>query len=122
MSGRARFGAESGARALAGGRKPRKRAGLSEEEMEEVREAFNLFDTEGRGQIDIKELKAVLIAASWGLSEIIRHRRASSSREEVVGGFFSDFERVSGEIATRYVTHRPSARSASRSRRRKLGG
>ena len=58
MSGRARFGAESGARALAGGRKPRKRAGLSEEEMEEVREAFNLFDTEGRGQIDIKELKA----------------------------------------------------------------
>ena len=79
MSGRARFGAESGARALAGGRKPRKRAGLSEEEMEEVREAFNLFDTEGRGQIDIKELKAVLIAASWGLSEIIRHRRDSSS-------------------------------------------
>ena len=95
MSGRARFGAESGARALAGGRKPRKRAGLSEEEMEEVREAFNLFDTEGRGQIDIKELKAVLIAASWGLSEITRHRRDSCPSHDDVGGFFFHFERIS---------------------------
>lgn len=27
-------------------------------EMEEVREAFNLFDTDGKGAIDVKELKA----------------------------------------------------------------
>ena len=32
--------------------------GLSDEEMEEVREAFQLFDTEQKGTIDIKELKA----------------------------------------------------------------
>ena len=32
--------------------------GLSDEEMEEVREAFQLFDTEQKGSIDIKELKA----------------------------------------------------------------
>ena len=33
--------------------------------MEEVREAFNLFDTEGRGQIDIKELKAAFRALGF---------------------------------------------------------
>lgn len=35
-----------------------KKMGLSDEEMEEVREAFQLFDTEQKGSIDIKELKA----------------------------------------------------------------
>jgi len=30
--------------------------------MEEIREAFNLFDTEGKGVIDIKELKAAFRA------------------------------------------------------------
>jgi len=34
------------------------RPGLSEEEIEEIREAFNLFDTDGSGTIDPKELKA----------------------------------------------------------------
>ena len=33
------------------------RPGLSEEEIEEIREAFNLFDTDGSGTIDPKELK-----------------------------------------------------------------
>ena len=36
------------------------RPGLTEEELQEVREAFNLFDTEGTGTIDPKELKAAL--------------------------------------------------------------
>jgi len=30
---------------------------LTEDEIEEIREAFNLFDTEGSGRIDPKELK-----------------------------------------------------------------
>ena len=34
--------------------------GLSEEEIEEIREAFNLFDTDGSGTIDPKELKAAM--------------------------------------------------------------
>ncbi len=37
--------------------KPKKaleRPGLSEDEIEEIREAFNLFDTEGNGRIDPK--------------------------------------------------------------------
>ena len=32
---------------------------MTEEEMEEVREAFQLFDTEQKGSIDVKELKAL---------------------------------------------------------------
>ena len=36
------------------------RPGLTEDEIEEIREAFNLFDTENSGQIDPKELKAAM--------------------------------------------------------------
>jgi centrin-1 len=34
--------------------------GLTEEEIEEIREAFNLFDADGSGSIDPKELKAAM--------------------------------------------------------------
>lgn len=36
------------------------RPGLTEEEIEELREAFNLFDTENTGTIDPRELKAAM--------------------------------------------------------------
>ena len=36
------------------------RAGLTKEERDEIREAFNLFDTDGSGTIDPKELKAAM--------------------------------------------------------------
>jgi len=39
---------------------PIERPGLTEDEIEEIREAFNLFDTENSGQIDPKELKAAM--------------------------------------------------------------
>ena len=41
-------------------RKAFERPGLTEDEVEEIREAFNLFDTEGSGTIDPKELKAAM--------------------------------------------------------------
>lgn len=46
----------------AGGRKgkPHQRPGLTEDEIEEIREAFNLFDSEGTGKIDPRELKAAM--------------------------------------------------------------
>jgi Ca2+-binding EF-hand superfamily protein len=50
-------GAKGGARRAA---KSYERPGLSEEEIEEIREAFNLFDTDGSGTIDPKELKAAM--------------------------------------------------------------
>jgi Ca2+-binding EF-hand superfamily protein len=36
------------------------RAGLNEDEIEEIREAFNLFDTENTGKIDPKVYKLIL--------------------------------------------------------------
>lgn len=40
------------------GKKVYERPGLSQEEIEELQEAFNLFDTDGSGTIDSSELKA----------------------------------------------------------------
>ena len=41
---------------------PKKRTlpGLTEEEIDEIKEAFNMFDTQGSGTIDPKELKAAM--------------------------------------------------------------
>jgi Ca2+-binding EF-hand superfamily protein len=36
------------------------RPGLTEDEIEEIKEAFNLFDTEGTGRVDPRELKAAM--------------------------------------------------------------
>ncbi|CAK87884.1 unnamed protein product (macronuclear) [Paramecium tetraurelia] len=41
-------------------RKPQDRPGLTEDEIEEIKEAFNLFDTEGTGRVDPRELKAAM--------------------------------------------------------------
>lgn len=38
---------------------------LDEESMEEIKEAFSLFDTEGKGAIDIRELKAAFRALGF---------------------------------------------------------
>jgi len=47
-------------------RKARKgRQALDDEQMEELREAFNLFDTDGSGTIDVRELKAAMRALGF---------------------------------------------------------
>lgn len=33
---------------------------MTEDEIEEIKEAFNLFDTEGTGRVDPRELKAAM--------------------------------------------------------------
>merc|ERR1712086_654029 len=38
----------------------KKKGGLSEEQLDEVREAFGLFDADASGQIDVRELKAAM--------------------------------------------------------------
>ena len=48
----------------AAGRKAKK-PGLSEEQIEEIREAFNLFDTDHSGNIDYRELKAAMRALGF---------------------------------------------------------
>merc|ERR1712093_653257 len=43
----------------------KKKPGLSEEQVEEIREAFNLFDTDHSGSIDYRELKAAMRALGF---------------------------------------------------------
>jgi Ca2+-binding EF-hand superfamily protein len=50
---------------LAGCAAARAKTGLDEEATEEVKEAFGLFDTEGKGSIDIRELKAAFRALGF---------------------------------------------------------
>jgi centrin-1 len=42
-----------------------KKPGLTEEQVEEIREAFNLFDTDHSGSIDYRELKAAMRALGF---------------------------------------------------------
>ena len=41
-------------------RKAFERPGLTEDEIEEIREAFNLFDTDGSGTLSREEIKGLL--------------------------------------------------------------
>merc|ERR1739847_27056 len=43
----------------------KKKGGLSEEQMDEIREAFNLFDGDQSGAIDVRELKAAMRALGF---------------------------------------------------------
>merc|ERR1712137_1514749 len=52
-------------RTPAGGSRKAKKPGLSEEQIEEIREAFNLFDTDHSGSIDYRELKAAMRALGF---------------------------------------------------------
>ena len=40
--------------------RPKKRSELTEEQRQEIKEAFDLFDTDGSGTIDPKELRAAM--------------------------------------------------------------
>jgi centrin-1 len=54
-------------RTIATARKDKKqgRTGLTEEQKQEIREAFDLFDTDGSGTIDAKELKVAMRALGF---------------------------------------------------------
>merc|ERR1712023_581532 len=45
--------------------KKKSKGGLTEEQIEEIREAFNLFDADNSGAIDVRELKAVMCALGF---------------------------------------------------------
>merc|ERR1712224_1086655 len=48
-----------------GRKSAKKKGGLSEEQMDEIREAFNLFDGDQSGAIDVRELKAAMRALGF---------------------------------------------------------
>jgi centrin-1 len=52
-----------------GGKPQKPKQGLDEEALEEIREAFNLFDTDGKGAIDVRELKAAFRALGFQIKK-----------------------------------------------------
>ncbi|XP_005807851.1 caltractin [Xiphophorus maculatus] len=46
-------------------KKPGSKSDLTEEQKQEIKEAFDLFDTDGTGTIDIKELKVAMRALGF---------------------------------------------------------
>ncbi|CAK0857353.1 unnamed protein product [Prorocentrum cordatum] len=70
------------------------RPGLKQDEIEEIKEAFDLFDTDQSGEIDLKELKAAMASLGYEskndtiflmLSELDTDGSASLDFEEFLG-------------------------------------
>eukprot|EP00747_Dinoflagellata_sp_TGD_P167199 gnl/TRDRNA2_/TRDRNA2_191190_c0_seq1.p1 gnl/TRDRNA2_/TRDRNA2_191190_c0~~gnl/TRDRNA2_/TRDRNA2_191190_c0_seq1.p1 ORF type:complete len:212 (-),score=68.99 gnl/TRDRNA2_/TRDRNA2_191190_c0_seq1:93-728(-) len=75
-----------------GGQAPKGRQGLDEEQIEELREAFNLFDTEHAGTIDARELKAALRALGFEVKkEDVRRMLADIGKDPTSPIDFNDF-------------------------------
>ncbi|ONK67242.1 uncharacterized protein A4U43_C06F18110 [Asparagus officinalis] len=49
--------------------KPKGRHGISQQKRQEIKEAFDLFDTDGSGTIDAKELNVAMRALGFEVSE-----------------------------------------------------
>merc|ERR1719161_3253 len=78
-----------GGRAQQGGRQ---RQGLDDEQIEELREAFNLFDTEHSGTIDARELKAALRALGFEVKkEDVRRMLTEIGKDPTQQVDFNDF-------------------------------
>ncbi|XP_062513887.1 uncharacterized protein LOC134189586 [Corticium candelabrum] len=73
-------------------RKTAKNPELTEEQRQEIREAFDLFDTEGTGVIDAKELKVAMRALGFEpKKEEIKKMIAEVDREGKGSIDFNDF-------------------------------
>lgn len=70
---------------LPGKAKP-ERSGLNDEEVEEIREAFSMFDTDGTGRIEPRELKAAM------------HSLGFEKKSPTVYEMICDLEEAGGEI------------------------
>lgn len=56
---------------------------LDEEDLEEIKEAFHLFDTDGSGSIDARELKAAMRALGFQVKKAeIRQMIADIDKDE----------------------------------------
>merc|ERR1712132_22363 len=86
----------------AAGRKKAK-GGLSEEQIEEIREAFNLFDADNSGAIDVRELKAAMLALGFEVKKEELKKMISDIDNDGNGSIeFGEFlEMITGKISLR---------------------
>ena len=78
------------------------RPGLTEEEIEEIKEAFSLFDTDGSGTIDPKELKAAMHSLGFEKKSPTVYEMISELEERNKEITFDDFlEAISNKLGNR---------------------
>lgn len=75
------------------------RPGLTEDEADEIREAFNLFDTDGTGMIDPKELKAAMQSLGFEAKNPTIYQLISDLERSRAGPI--DFEDFLDEITSK---------------------
>jgi len=84
-------------RVFSGGKKASAKPALDEESLEEIKEAFQLFDTEGKGTIDIKELKAAFRALGFQVKKAeIKQLMGDVDKAEADVIAYDDFVEMSG--------------------------
>merc|ERR1719183_512206 len=73
--------------------------GLTEDEVDEIREAFHLFDTDGSGTIDPRELKAAMQSLGFDSKNPTVYQMIAELDREVTGSI--DFEDFLDAITTK---------------------
>merc|ERR1711879_589329 len=82
----------------AGGKKQKE---LTEEQKQEIKEAFDLFDTDGSGSIDSKELKVAMRALGFEPKEEILKAFRLFDDDETGKISFKNLKRVAKELGER---------------------
>jgi len=78
---------------------------LDDEDLEEIKEAFHLFDTDGSGSIDVRELKAAMRALGFQVKKAeIRQMIADIDKDESASINLDEFiEMMTGKMVRRVV-------------------
>merc|ERR1711865_1226662 len=80
-------------------RAPAKPKGLTDDQIQEIREAFDLFDTDGSGTIDAKELKVAMRALGLDAKKDEIRRMINDIDEDETGKIsFKNLKRVAQEL------------------------
>ena len=84
-----------------------------EEQIEEIREAFNLFDTDHSGSIDYRELKAAARAPGFEVEEELRKMITDIDADGRSIEFFEFLEMMTGKMGEKDSRRRSSRSSSS---------
>lgn len=82
------------------------RPGITQDEIEEIREAFNLFDTDGSGTIDPKELKSAMQSLGFEAKNQIIYQMVADIDKDGSGNI--DFDEFLDMMTAKMVRERPS--------------
>merc|ERR1712146_178106 len=82
-----------------GAAKKKAKGGLTEEQIEEIREAFNLFDADNSGAIDVRELKAAMRALGFEVKKEELKKMISDIDNDGNGSIeFQEFLEMTGKM------------------------